>query len=162
MLWASHPVHLFLQANMKLRIKRMPPISSQYFSQLEKANSMNLKQADPHEQMFFLRMGMNKAFQFWTQMKKTNKINWFIRLSYLVPTKISISLTEKGLLIPHFLGGNISIFGGIYKNGYIYVPIFGNVSKNGYITKMTTVCPTRVSEVKVSVTMQSECYNQCH
>ena len=48
----------------------------------------------------------------------------------------------KGLFIPHFLGGNISIFGNISKNGYIYISIFGNVSKHGYVTKMTTVCLT--------------------
>ena len=51
---------------------------------------------------------------------------------------------EKGLFIPHFLGGNITIFGNVSKNGYIYVAIFGNISKNGYVTEMTTVCPTDV------------------
>ena len=49
---------------------------------------------------------------------------------------------EKGLFIPHFLGGKSTIFGNVTKNGYVYVAIFGNVTKNGYVTKMTTVCPT--------------------
>ena len=57
----------------------------------------------------------------------------------------------KGLFIPHFSGGKITIFGNVTKNGYVYiaffgnvVAIFGNVTKNRYITKMTTVCPTMV------------------
>ena len=57
----------------------------------------------------------------------------------IIPPKISISLTVKGLFIPRFLGGNITIFGKISKNGYIYIAIFGNVSKNRCVTKMTSV-----------------------
>ena len=56
---------------------------------------------------------------------------------------------EKGLFIPHFLGGNINTFGNITKNGCIYIAILRNISKNGYVAKMTSVpdgraalCPT--------------------
>ena len=66
----------------------------------------------------------------------------------IIPSKISISLMEKGLLIPNFLGGKTAIFGNVTKNGYIYIAffvkviaIFGNVTKNRYITKITIVCP---------------------
>ena len=47
--------------------------------------------------------------------KKQNKIY----LQTIIPTKISISLTEKGLFIPHFSGGKITIFGNVTKNGYV-------------------------------------------
>ena len=52
-----------------------------------------------------------------------------------MPTKISISVTEKGLFIPHFLGGNIAIFGNISKNGCVYGSIFGNVAKMDTLLK---------------------------
>ena len=43
---------------------------------------------------------------------------------------------EKGHIIPHFLGENITIFGNITKNRYIYIAIFGNLPKmDRYVTK---------------------------
>ena len=47
-----------------------------------------------------------------------------------MPSKILISLTEKGLFIPHFSGQKVTIFGNVTKNGYVYIAIFGNVTKN--------------------------------
>ena len=40
-------------------------------------------------------------------------------------------MMERGLFIPHVVGGNITIFGNVTKNGYIYVSIFCNITKNG-------------------------------
>ena len=37
---------------------------------------------------------------------------------------------EKGLLIPHFSGGNITFFGNVTKNECVSIAIFGNISKN--------------------------------
>ena len=49
-------------------------------------------------------------------------------------TKTSIGISDgKGPFV-HFSGGNVSIFGNVSKNGYIYIYIFGNVSKNGYVS----------------------------
>ena len=57
----------------------------------------------------------------------------------------------KGLFIPHFSGGKITIFGNVTKNGYVYIAIFGNVTKNGYVAKMTTVCPTDTARLPTFV-----------
>ena len=57
-----------------------------------------------------------------------------------------VSLMEKVPFV-HFLGGNVSIFGNVSKNGYI--SIFGNISKNGYVSEMTTVCPTDIENVRM-------------
>ena len=75
---------------------------------------------------------MNKTFQFSTHTIKTNT-----KLIYqnIIPTKISISLMEKGLFIPHFWEKRLPFLVALpTKNGYAYDAIFGNITKNGYIT----------------------------
>ena len=49
------------------------------------------------------------------------------------PTKTSTCISDgKRLFVPHFSGGNISIFRNVSNNGCIFTSIFGNFSKDGY------------------------------
>ena len=53
----------------------------------------------------------------------------------IMPTKISMSLTEKGLFIPHFLEGNITILGNISKNGTFTFPFLETFPKMDTLLK---------------------------